>query len=291
MASIARSETVEAAEVMKAETLTRPWPSLPCRCPLLQEDHSQKSHHHGLGSGLAGKSLDQSHLLFPSCFPFRPLGSSSARPLTSSVLFLLLASPDSDCTTEQLPSPRDTRYFLGTRYPQEARKRTAGKVSSSGAQFLHPRAGPPGAANAALSGRLCPGSPAAAAPAAATAKAGLRPVPPPRAAHTGASLAARIPALARVPEGIFLARARARAAPPARSPPRAAAAPGTRRGAARELGARAQRFRGPGPQLLPRAPVPGGCAWAHRDWVEMGDSLCNLFKTGVVTKRPLLTAF
>lgn len=167
----------------------------------------------------------------------------------------------------------------------------AGKVSSSGAQFLHPRAGPPGAANAALSGRLCPGSPAAAAPAAATAKAGLRPVPPPRAAHTGASLAARIPALARVPEGIFLARARARAAPPARSPPRAAAAPGTRRGAARELGARAHRFRGPGPQLLPRAPVPGGCAWAHRDWVEMGDSLCNLFKTGVVTKRPLLTAF
>lgn len=63
LASIAWSETVEAAEVMKAETLTRPWPSLPCRCPLLQEDHSQKSHHHGLGSGLAGKSLDQSHLL------------------------------------------------------------------------------------------------------------------------------------------------------------------------------------------------------------------------------------
>lgn len=42
-----------------------------------------------------------------------------------------LASPNSDCTTEQLPSPRDTRYFLGTRYPQEARKRTGGEENSS----------------------------------------------------------------------------------------------------------------------------------------------------------------
>lgn len=56
------------------------------------------------------------------------------------------------------------------------------------------------------------------APAAATAEAALGPVPPPRSAHTGTSLAARVPALARVPEGTFLLRARwgcASRAPPA----------------------------------------------------------------------------
>lgn len=76
------------------------------------------------------------------------------------------------------------------------------------------------------------------APAAATAEAALRPVPAPRSAHTGTSLAARVPALARVPEGTFPVRARlgcASRAPPDRSCPGS----GTRWGAARQLSARA----------------------------------------------------
>lgn len=63
-----------------------------------------------------------------------------------------------------------------------------------------------------------PASEAAAAAAAATAKAAIPPVPPPRTAHTRASLAARIPALARVPEGTFLSRAGPGRA--SRTPPR-----------------------------------------------------------------------
>lgn len=63
-----------------------------------------------------------------------------------------------------------------------------------------------------------PASEAAAAAAAATAKAAIPPVPPPRTAHTRASLAARIPALARVPEGTFPSRAGPGSA--SRTPPR-----------------------------------------------------------------------
>lgn len=93
---------------------------------------------------------------------------------------------------------------------------------------------PPGLGLRARPGRRSaaaspPASEAAAAPAAATAKPAIPPVPPPRTAHTRASLAARIPALARVPEGTFLSRAR---------PGRASSAP-------------------PGPRL-PRLPGPAG---------------------------------
>lgn len=97
------------------------------------------------------------------------------------------------------------------------RELPAGKVSNSAARFPTPGPGL-GARPAPRSAAASPPAPGAAtAPAAATANAALRPVPPPRTAHTRASLAARIPALARVPEGTFLSRAcpgRASRAPP-----------------------------------------------------------------------------
>lgn len=100
------------------------------------------------------------------------------------------------------------------------------------------------------------------APAAATAEAALRPVPAPRSAHTGTSLAAQVPALARVPEGTFPVRARrgcASRAPPDRSCPGSR----TRWGAARQLFARRPRPSSPsmfsaGSQAFPEKVAPLG---------------------------------
>nr|CAI9693354.1 unnamed protein product [Rangifer tarandus platyrhynchus] len=120
--------------------------------------------------------------------------------------------PNLSSARGQIGPARRQLARLGT---HGGRRRRQGGGSYLPGKFPAPRRGYPppgpglGARPAQRSAAASPPAPkAAAAPAAATAKAALRPVPPPRTAHTGASLAARIPALARVPEGTFLSRAR-----------------------------------------------------------------------------------
>lgn len=130
---------------------------------------------------------------FPTCLSTLPITLSSSR------------DPQLPSALQQLVLPR-TR---GAR-----RRRQSGGSYLQGKFPAPPRCSPPpgpglGARPALRSAATSPPTPkAAAAPAAATAKAALPPVPPPRTAHSRASLAARIPALARVPEGTFLSRAR-----------------------------------------------------------------------------------
>lgn len=119
-------------------------------------------------------------------------------------------------------------------------------------------------------GRFAAASPPA--PAAATVKAVLQPVPLPCSAHTRASLAARIPALARVPEGTFLSRAR---------PGRASRAPPFLE--LRPL---------PGPAGARRANFPWGTGagatprgWSSWGLVPADGPLASLEETGPLGKR------
>lgn len=175
----------------------------------------------------------------------------------------------------------------------------AGKVSSSSARLPTPRAGPRGAVRSQLLRRLsgfrgCRCSRSCHSEGSDPAR------PPPRTAHTGASLAARIPALARVPEGTFLSRARP-AAPPRPSRP-GLRRPRTRGEAARELSA----GRGPGRVAAPPRPLsllgpqlsqgggwslgaePGPSATGSRGVIVF---FFNLFKITEVTRPSLLADF
>lgn len=183
-----------------------------------------------VGKGGGGGSRN-----FPTCLLTIPITLSSSRdPLFS--------------TPPQLALPR-TRG--------DPRRRQGGGSYLPG-KFPAPRCDspPPGPGLGARPARRSaaaspPASEAAAAPAAATEKPAIRPVPPPRTAHTGASLAARIPALARVPEGTFLSRARPGRAP---APLPAEGCSGSRD----PLGRGARTFRGAWARRLSAPALPAG---------------------------------